>query len=76
MDTKPKKYVLYLRTGEGPLRWSDDAKPTYLIKPRDEYDQMLTLKGGSKDGFTRKILAESDDKAELERFVNLIEEGA
>jgi hypothetical protein len=66
------KYVLYLRTGEGV--WGEDAKPTYIVKPRYEYVQLLNLRGESKDAYTRKILAESDDEAELERFKTLAEE--
>jgi len=69
------KYVLYLRTWEQGAGWnSDDYEPTYLVRPRVEFDQMLNLRGESKDAFTRTILAESDDEAKLERFVNLIHE--
>lgn len=74
-----KEYVLYLRTLEqgvsvGVGMHKDDAKPTYLVKPRYEYNLMFNLKGESKDAFTRTILAESDDEAELIRFVDLIHE--
>lgn len=70
-------YVLYLRTLEEGTTWrEDDAKPTYIIRPRHEFDQMLNLRGESTDAFTRKVIAESDDEAELERFRKLTEEGA